>query len=75
MVAGDMASRSDSSRMVFRHNEDSWRELWQDVGRETGTQWKVESSLKEVEGWSVGRGKAEGRGEGDRMMTFSVEMI
>ncbi|KAG6997778.1 methyltransferase adrK [Physcia stellaris] len=75
VVAGDMASRSDSSRMAFRHNEDSWRELWQGVGRESGTRWKVESCLREVEGWSVGRGRAEGRGEGDRMMTFSVERI
>jgi hypothetical protein len=31
----------------FRHNPASWAELWQKVGEETGTKWKVECTLDE----------------------------
>ncbi|KAL8793530.1 MAG: hypothetical protein Q9195_003903 [Heterodermia aff. obscurata] len=75
VVAGEMPSRSDPAKTAFRHNEDSWREMWEVVGRETGTEWRTEASLKEVEGWTSGMGKEEGRGVGDRMMVFAVHRV
>ena len=75
VVAGEMPSRSDPSKTTFRHNGDSWRDMWDAVGRETGTEWRTEVGLKEVEGWSSGMGTEEGRAEGDRMMVFAVHRL
>ena len=36
-------------RWQFRHDVQSWTELWDEVGRETGTRWRVEATLDEVE--------------------------
>jgi hypothetical protein len=30
----------------FRHNPQTWTELWDEVGEATGTQWKVEAELQ-----------------------------
>ena len=75
VIAGEMPSRSDPSKTAFRHNEDSWSEMWGVVGKETGTEWRAEATLKEVEGWSSGMGNEEGRGAGDRMMVFAVHRV
>lgn len=36
-------------RWQFRHDVRSWTEFWDEVGRETGTSWRVEASLDEVD--------------------------
>ena len=36
-------------RWQFRHDVQSWTEFWEEVGRETGTRWRVEASLDEVD--------------------------
>ena len=57
-------------RWQFRHDVDSWRELWEEVGRETGTKWRVEASLDEVD-----FGYAQNRDWGDpdmRRLLFQV---
>jgi hypothetical protein len=40
----------------YRHNAESWAELWDKVGEETGTKWKTEAYL---EGPGVGFGEME----------------
>ncbi|KAF2851674.1 hypothetical protein T440DRAFT_422227 [Plenodomus tracheiphilus IPT5] len=30
---------------AFWHNPESWAEMWEEVGKQTGTEWKVEASL------------------------------
>ncbi|KAF2428676.1 hypothetical protein EJ08DRAFT_592157 [Tothia fuscella] len=40
----------------FRHNADSWEELWNKVGDETGTKWKTEAVLEDP---GVGMGEVE----------------
>jgi hypothetical protein len=37
--------RGEISR--FRHNEHSWKEMWEKVGEETGTRWDVQVQLDE----------------------------
>jgi len=36
-------------RYVFR--EDSWRDMWDLVGEETGRKWRVEREVEEGAGW------------------------
>lgn len=31
---------------MFRHNQDSWKKMWQQVGKSTGTQWDVNVTLE-----------------------------
>ena len=43
-------------RWQFRHDVGSWREFWDEVGRETGSRWRVEASLDEVDfGYELNR--------------------
>jgi hypothetical protein len=37
--------RRDGEGSRYRHDEASWEEMWNVVGRETGTKWKVEAQL------------------------------
>lgn len=39
------------STTKFIHNPESWQEMWQQVERETGTQWVVECSVRPLSQW------------------------
>ncbi|EHA25779.1 hypothetical protein ASPNIDRAFT_190111, partial [Aspergillus niger ATCC 1015] len=39
--AGELEAKELGSN-IWRHDLDSWRRLWEQVGRETGTEWKVD---------------------------------
>lgn len=34
-------------KCIFKHNAETFREMWDELGRETGTSWYVEASLDE----------------------------
>jgi hypothetical protein len=36
----------------YRHDENTWTKLWDKVGEETGTKWKVDASLTDASGES-----------------------
>jgi hypothetical protein len=38
--------KGSSGRSVFRHDEASFKKLWDEVGEATGTKWRVEATLK-----------------------------
>ena len=42
--AGDFQHRTRPHGKMFRHNPESWKSLWKEVGEETGTQWDVQVS-------------------------------
>jgi SAM-dependent methyltransferase len=46
-VAGETPRRTADSKRMFRHNEESFAVMWQEVGAKTGTKWKVESGMDE----------------------------
>jgi len=39
-------------RKRYRHDPESWKKLWDDIGRETGTRWNVHAELDD---WAFGR--------------------
>ena len=65
---------------MFRHNEKSWKEMWKQVGKTTGSSWDVKVWLDEDEDFGQYR-KNEGNGldnkldSGDRRLTFEVTKI
>lgn len=60
-------------RWQFRHSPETWAEFWDEVGRETGTKWKTEATLDEVD-----FGYAQNKEWGDpdmRRLVFRVERM
>jgi hypothetical protein len=62
----------------FRHNAQSWEELWDRVGKETGTKWKTEAVIEEA---GVGFGEMEKKlterrkEDGARRMRFVIRRL
>lgn len=46
-VAGETPRRTADAKRMYRHNEESFREMWEEVGAKTGTKWRVESAMDE----------------------------
>ena len=68
---GSYEHRTNSNGRMFRHDEQSWRELWEEAGREMGVSWSVEVELKETE-----RLKGDGLGSQSAMqMQFCVRRL
>ncbi|KAI9701332.1 MAG: hypothetical protein M1820_006554 [Bogoriella megaspora] len=36
---------NESNRVIHRHNPETWADLWEQIGNETGTQWKTGSEM------------------------------
>jgi len=43
--AGDFTAQVEQTKSRYWHNPASWTKLWEQVGIETGTQWKVEADF------------------------------
>lgn len=71
-VKPDEYPRRDGQGTRFRHNIESWRRLWTEVGEEVGLDFEVEGSLREAQ--NIG---TTGRPEdgGSRGMEFSVRRL
>lgn len=73
--------RSGPGYSRFRHNEASWRALWDTVGEETGTKWAVETGMAEWGNWrehvsaSWACGLDEKDGDGARKLSFVVRRL
>lgn len=48
-TGGPDGSAGSETRLF--HNHMSWRELWQEVGHTTGTQWEVETWMQSLQEW------------------------
>lgn len=42
----DLASHRKQGSGWYRHNMQTWQQLWDEVGQNTGSRWKVEGSLR-----------------------------
>lgn len=47
--AGAKAHRTNPDGEMFRHNVQSFKEMWEEVGKKTGTKWKVDASLSRAD--------------------------
>ena len=56
---------------MFRHNEQSWKELWEEAGNETGTKWDVWAELRMTRRYA----KLGLNQDGARQMHFCVRRI
>ena len=71
--AGEFARSGDTSdRKHFRHNPQSWGELWARVGRNTGSQWSVRAELRFQEPESVLAAPAGMSTEEQRVMSAQL---
>lgn len=57
----------------FRHDVETWRKLWDRVGKETGTKWKVDGELDKLGMAGVKRSALED--QNSRRLLFTVERL
>ncbi|KAE9375707.1 methyltransferase domain-containing protein [Stipitochalara longipes BDJ] len=43
-IAGEQTPRNDPTRTRWRHNEESFKKMWEEVGKLTASKWRVEVS-------------------------------
>lgn len=43
-------SHRTNSEMMFRHDPSSWKQMWDEIGQETGSKWDVQAEMHEVVG-------------------------
>jgi hypothetical protein len=48
--AGEKVHRTNKSQTMFRHNGESFRKMWEEVGELTGTKWKVQTEILHSDG-------------------------
>ncbi|EUC31637.1 hypothetical protein COCCADRAFT_27694 [Bipolaris zeicola 26-R-13] len=58
---------------AFWHNPESWKDIWKQVGEETGTKWKVDAVLGEED--LSKRMKTRLVPAGTRFMTFTIRRV
>jgi hypothetical protein len=60
-------------RMIYKHDADTFAQMWEEVGRRTGTEWVVRARLDE--GLGIDRRKREWDEPGTRRLSFEVERV
>ena len=74
---GELVSRFDPSKSRYKHNGESFKRLWRDLGEETGTTWEVEAGLDpdELGSTSTHEFMKEVIPPGSRWLHFTVRRI
>ncbi|KAI9693608.1 MAG: hypothetical protein M1822_002879 [Bathelium mastoideum] len=71
--AGEVTAQSNPNRVLFRHNEATWAEMWAQIGKETGTEWETDSQLTSTRFTSPIKEQLEA--DGVRQHQFTVRRI
>ena len=71
---GPYARRTDKSRTRYSHDPLSFQKLWDVIGENTGTKWKIIAELQKVKGWQNEEQEEQGAAT-SRMMQFEVHRI
>jgi len=45
LESGEKVHRTNPNQTMFRHNSESFKRMWDEVGEATGTKWRVETEL------------------------------
>lgn len=72
VAAHEETSRASGSGSMFLQNPESWKQMWKEIGEETGTEWKVDAELRE---WPVVGQAVSWHREGTRRIFFSVRRL
>lgn len=83
VISGEYQHRTNEKGTMFRHNCKSWKEMWKQVGKATGTSWDVKVWLEKDEDFGRYRKNEENEGNssdnkldaGDRRLRFEVTRI
>lgn len=68
--------RTNSGHHMFRHNAESWQQMWDEVGEETGSKWKCWVELREEQRFTrMGRSSQNRDPAGVRGMRFAVTRV
>ena len=70
--AGDFTAQVEQSKSRYWHNPASWTKLWEQVGAETGTHWKVEAEFDEQADRLRKNGMADFIPEDTKFMRFVI---
>jgi hypothetical protein len=68
----EIESAASGSGNMFLQNVDSWKQMWKEIGEETGTQWEVEATLED---WPLVGDKVSWHNEGTKRIFFSVRRL
>ena len=71
---GSRARHSDKSRTRYDHNPASFQKLWEVIGEQTATKWKVHAELHQVKGWEQINSGHDNAGD-TRAMQFEVHRL
>lgn len=69
--AGEQVHRTNKNQTMFRHNGESFKRMWDEVGELTGTKWNVETEMLDPEEGYMSE-RAEAYGPNVRRLRFSV---
>ncbi|MCJ1398105.1 hypothetical protein MMC11_001302 [Xylographa trunciseda] len=77
---GEYRRTAEGGGSRYRHDGESFKRMWEQIGRETGTEWRVEVQMDEVTGWRNGSDQIDKDGkkwsdEHTRRLRFEVERI
>lgn len=69
---GEFLHRTNPNRMMFRHDKETWKRMWDEVGEETGSRWDVHVDLLDWPGFVEQRPGNEWQQDGARRLQFAV---
>lgn len=76
VAAGAKVRQIGGGRNVWRHNEESFRKLWEEVGAQTSTRWTVDIELTDAPGWTDKKSRGEwDSGEGVKRLRYCARML
>jgi hypothetical protein len=70
--AHEIESAASGSGNMFLQNVESWKQMWKEIGEESGTNWEVEATLKD---WPLIVGADSWHKEGTKRIFFSVRRL
>jgi hypothetical protein len=68
--AGEYVQTTNESGIMYRHNAESFKKMWDEVGEETGTKWRVDHNFELFE-W-LNKEERDNVEPGIGMLRFSV---
>lgn len=75
MVPGDKANSIDPNKRMFWHNDETFVNMWDDVGKEMGgVKFEVKADLRQNKEWTRNT-KNPSHDENFRVLTFSVKRL